>query len=139
MKSDSQTVAAPPGVQDVRGMPDEDLFAALVREKPVADRAFAEIYARHSTRIWSYCRCVFGSQAPAEDIFQETFARLFERGREGAVVRNIPAYLVKTARNLCLNAKRDAKQTVAVEDFHLTSNDRPLEKQELLELVNAAL
>lgn len=120
-------------------MTDEVLFAALTREKQTADRAFAELYARHSTRVWAYCRCVFGNQVPAEDVFQEAFTRLFERGRKGTVVGNVPAYLLKTTRNLCLNAKRDAKQTVVIEDFHLTTNDRPLEKKELLELIVAAL
>lgn len=123
----------------VRGMSDDALFQALSGGKATADRAFAELYSRHSTRIWAYCRTVFGDHVQAEDVFQEAFTRFLEQGQKGTAVRNVPAYLLIITRNLCLNAKRDAKESVAIEEFHMTVNDRPFENKELLELVNRAM
>ena len=139
MKKESPNTPSSVEAVDCRRMTDEELFVALSHEKAVSDRAFSELYARHSARVWAYCRCVFGDRVDSEDVFQETFVRFFERGRQRTVVRNVPAYLLVTARNLCLNAKRDSKQTVEIEDVHVPVNDRPFERQELLELVNAAM
>jgi len=118
---------------------DDELFVELRREKQAADGAFAELYARHSSRIWAYCRCVFGGRVSAEDIFQETFVRFFERGRDGTAVRNVPGYLLMIARNLCLNEKRGRKETVPFENLNIAASDMPLERTELLGLVNSAL
>ena len=52
---------------------------------------------------------------------------------------NVPAYLLRIARNLCLNAKRDHKTTVALEDFHFQFEDRSAEHAELARLVAMAL
>jgi RNA polymerase sigma-70 factor (ECF subfamily) len=121
------------------GMADAQLFALLAGERAAADAAFAELYARHATRVYAYCRCVFGGRAEAEDVFQETFTRFLESGRRGAAVANVPGYLVTTARNLSLNVRRDARPTVPIEEWHALAGDRPYERKELLDLVNAAM
>ncbi|MBI5646132.1 MAG: RNA polymerase sigma factor [Ignavibacteriae bacterium] len=140
MKTPSKKIpAAADPIPDCRRMGDEELFGRLSAEKSEADRAFAELYARHSARVWAYCRCVFGDAVRAEDVFQDTFARFFERGQQKTHVRNVPAYLLITARNLCLNAKRDTKPSISIEDLQLTVHDRPFENRELLELVNTAM
>lgn len=134
-----RTYSAPADAPGCGSMSDDALFAALALDKPAADKAFAELYSRHATRIWAYCRTVFGEHVQAEDVFQETFTRFLEQGQKRTVVRNVPAYLLIIARNLCLNAKRDAKDSVEIEDFHMTVNDRPFENRELLDLVNRAM
>ncbi len=103
------------------------------------ERAFSELYARHSSRIYAYCRYVFRDREQAEDIFQETFMRFFESAQKDREVENVPAYLLIIARNLCLNAKRDKRDTVTLEDYHQISQDRSLERKEMLELIDTAM
>ena len=35
---------------------DADLFYQMREEKIIAEQAFAELYARHSPRVFAYCR-----------------------------------------------------------------------------------
>lgn len=120
-------------------MTDAQLFALLAGERSSADAAFAELYARHATRVFAYCRCVLGGRTEAEDVFQETFTRFLESGRRGTAVGNVAGYLVTTARNLSLNARRDTRPTVPIEEWHALAGDRPYERKELLDLINAAM
>jgi RNA polymerase sigma factor (sigma-70 family) len=52
---------------------------------------------------------------------------------------NVPAYLMRIARNLCLNSKRDNKTVFPMNDIQLPTTDTPYERTELLGLVATAL
>lgn len=76
----------------------------------------------------------------ARDILQETFVKLFNKGKQAAVIENFPAYLMTIARNLCLTYKsRISREYVQFEDFHLSVRDVPYEQKELLQLIQTAL
>jgi RNA polymerase sigma-70 factor (ECF subfamily) len=60
--------------------------------------------------------------------------------QEKKAMKNSFGYLITTARNLCLNAKRNKKNTVEVEDFHVVfQTNFQYEDKELSELVAMAL
>jgi len=80
-----------------------------------------------------------GDEALADDLFQDTFLRFLKSASQEREMTNVPAYLLRIARNLCLNAKRDHKTTVALEDFHFQFEDRSAEHAELARLVAMAL
>ena len=104
------------------------------------EQAFAELYARYSSRVYLYCRKIVGNETLAEDLFQEAFLLFLQHAYKGGEVRNVPAYLLRIARNVCLNSKRDTKHDgVEFEDFHAPSMDRPLESIELEGLIESAM
>ncbi len=112
----------------------------MLREtSELRDAAFAELYARHGARIWAYCRCVCGSGPAAEDVFQDTFIRFLESAQRSHTVQNVPAYLLRIARNTCLNVHRAQKPTVSVDDVHLPAHEVSHDRTELLGLVTMAL
>ncbi|MBI3257902.1 MAG: RNA polymerase sigma factor [Ignavibacteriae bacterium] len=118
---------------------DTVLFDALKRAKPESEYAFAELYNRYNQRIYSYCLKVTGNADEARDIFQETFIRFFRSAAQEAEIENVGGFVMRIARNLCLNYNRDKKETIAIEDFHLTYNPLNYEQEELLGLVQTAL
>lgn len=126
--------------QEMRTYSDVELFR-LLRKTETQGPAFAELYDRYASRVYLYCRRILGDGVLADDLFQETFLKLLGCAREGREVANIPAYLLRIARNLCLNARRSPLfATVALEDFHLPADNRqPVESAELARLVATAL
>jgi RNA polymerase sigma factor (sigma-70 family) len=52
---------------------------------------------------------------------------------------NLPAYLLRIARNVCLNLKRSQHSTIELEEYHLATRDAPYENDELAELLAHAL
>ena len=95
---------------------DEDLFGLMAEGQK---DAFGEIYARYRGRIYAYVLRMIGDRDRADDVFQETFARIYRHchGTDRGVVR-ASSYIFTTARNRCLNAIRDKKTTTDVEDYH---------------------
>jgi RNA polymerase sigma-70 factor (ECF subfamily) len=52
---------------------------------------------------------------------------------------NLPAFVLKIARNLCVNAKRKEKPTVLLEDYMAVHHDNRNDRDELLNLIKMAL
>ncbi|MAT38392.1 MAG: hypothetical protein CL946_02175 [Ectothiorhodospiraceae bacterium] len=139
--TEEQMLTAPAHMRngEVKRLSDAELYDRLREDKKAAESAFAELYSRHSQRIYAYCRTVFGDQDQAEDIFQETFTRFYESAQKKREMTNVPAYLLMIARNLCLNTKRDTKTTVEYDDFHQVVEDMSPEKREMLQLIEMAM
>jgi RNA polymerase sigma-70 factor (ECF subfamily) len=116
-----------------------------VVQKREHELAFKELYNRHSPRLYAYTLKMTGDPQQAKDLFQEAFMRLYKTIQETdkpleALMTNVPAFLLRIARNLHLNAKRDAKPTIELEDFHVSvspANDHA--QSELLQLISSAL
>lgn len=119
---------------------DADLYR-LLRQEETQSAAFAQLYDRYASRVYLYCRRILSDGVLADDLFQETFLKLLNCAREERPVANVPAYLLRIARNLCLNAKRSPSySTVSLEDLHLPiDNCQPVESAELTRLVATAL
>jgi RNA polymerase sigma-70 factor (ECF subfamily) len=122
---------------------DAELYARMSDgarySKRERDAAFAEIYRRHSPRIYAYCRRIMGNDAAADDAFQETLVRFFTSADSTRTMTNLPAYLLRIARNVCLNLKRSQHSTIELEEYHLATRDAPYENDELAELLAHAL
>lgn len=119
---------------------DEEVFELLgSRKKSVARDAFEELYGRYSTKIYNYCRKILNNENSTSDAFQETFLKVIEASKEGKVMTNFAGYIIRVARNLCLNEKENIRNTmIYVEDLQLLSTQLKDDK-ELNEIISVAL
>lgn len=115
---------------------DEELFVLLNQGDK---EAFVELYGRYRARIYAYALRMIGDRERANDVFQETFTRIYQRKDPARPIQNVSAYIFTTARNICLNAIRDTKPKTEVEDYHQVVFQPNHENIELAELVKAAL
>lgn len=125
--------------REQQNIPDSELFSRLAGDSKVAEKAFAELYARHGGRVYAFCLRFLGNRDEAQDVYQDTFIRFFESASEDREMTNVPGFLLKIARNLCLNARRNSKKTVTVEDYHAALKAPETEKTEFLELITTAM
>lgn len=121
---------------------DKELMVALSapqssqREK---ENAFKELYDRYSGRVHAYCLKVVGDEDQADDIFQDTFIKFFQ-SIDSNKNQNPIGFLITIARNLCLNYKRDKKNTVQIDKFEYMAYDtQNYEDKELLDLISRSL
>ena len=120
-------------------MDDIELYFILKNDKYNAEKAFTELYNRHSPRIYSYCRKFLGNKDDAQDVFQETFVSFLETTQQDRVMTNVPGFLLKIARNLCVNVRRRDKNPVSYEDYMSSVETTNGEKEELLHLIKNAM
>lgn len=108
------------------------------------DSAFLELYARFEAPLLHYCMKMSPDHRVAEDVFQETWTKIFElRAKHGTVTRFQPL-LFRIARNICLNSLRServrSRNTI---DSDLVEIGAPAETgqedEELRNLLSAAL
>lgn len=126
--------------RDITTYTDTELYHELRDASARREEAFAEFYARYSGRVYLYCRRILGENNLADDMFQETFLRFLHSCKEDKEMSNVPAFLLRIARNLCLNANRSRKrQTIEFEEFRHPVHDSPYEKQELARLIAMSL
>lgn len=123
----------------LKPLSDLELSALLKGEGVSRDAAFTELYNRYSSRVFLYCRRILGDHEQANDIFQETFIRFLKAASGEANMTNVLAYLLRIARNLSLNARRNQKMTTPIEHFEFPVEDRSVESAELASLIAMAL
>ena len=126
-------------MQKLKHKSDIELFMELSGSHFNAEVAFAELYSRHAQRVFAYCLRIMGNNEDAQDIFQETFIKFHKSAQVNESMENIGAYLITTARNLCLNYKRGQKRDLSFEEYSFVMSDDGFEQQEMLELIAAAL
>ncbi len=125
--------------KNFQNMSDEDVYYLLYDEKSKRE-AFDELYSRYSSKIYTYCRKVLNNEPAADDIFQETFTRFYESSLVDREMTNVAGFLIKIARNLCLNEKdKKYNKQVSIEDFQFQVNDKSFEKKELNDILNMGL
>lgn len=126
--------------RNLQQLSDEDLCALLNEDKHIAIAAFDEIYDRYSSNIYTYCHKVMSNSSVADDIFQDTFAKFFESTKKNKEVVNLNGFLIKIARNLCINEKnRKYNENVPLEEFQFPVYDNSYANKELTELLETAL
>ncbi len=129
-------------VENLTQHSDKELILAIRKSssKKVRSLYFTELYNRYCQRIWFYCRKVFGDGTFAEDIFQDTFERFYKTVLGDSQIENVQGLLLKIARNLSLNHKRDNKAIFSeIEDFHVPIIDNSYESKEIALIVERAL
>ncbi len=126
--------------RDIKTYSDKQLVALMQESRKSSDAAFTEIYDRYGLRINAYIRTIVNDYEQAEDIFQETFLKFYQYARSDFKGGSIIGFLITIARNLCLNAKRDKKHTVPIEEFNFVFQDAvKYEDKEMAELVIMAM
>lgn len=119
---------------------DEKLYDLLSESKGKSKPAFEELYARHSTNIYTYCSKILADSDLAHDVFQETFVKFFESAKKPREMKNVKGYLITIARNLCINEKSKKHVShVSIEDFHFPSYDKSNENKEIREVLETAV
>jgi RNA polymerase sigma-70 factor (ECF subfamily) len=132
---------------------DEELFKRFIVGD---DDAYTALYSRYSSRLLSYIYSILGGEnRAAEDLFQESFLRLFrerEQYRAGVhqePIRNIGGWLFRVARNLSLNHIRstryladlpsphDERLLVSVEEAHAAIFADHPDEETLMQAVSA--
>jgi len=125
---------------DFQTYDDTDLFLLMQKKDQYHQEAFAELYTRHSPRVFAYCRRYLGSEEAANDVFQESFVRFFKSAESERVMTNVPAFLLRIARNLCVNYLRKQKRHISYEEYMTTEfNENQQDKDELLDLIKEAI
>lgn len=126
-------------MDNLQSYSDAELYAFLGNEK-LKERAFSELYGRYSQRVYLYCRKILGDDQAARDIFQDTFIRFLNSARDERDMTNVPAFLLRIARNLCLNFKRDrGMRNVEFNELSVGVADKQVESRELAGLITMAL
>ncbi|MDD3643408.1 MAG: sigma-70 family RNA polymerase sigma factor [Candidatus Krumholzibacteria bacterium] len=74
----------------------------LVTASRTGDRpAYAELFRRHSRRVWAVCMGMLGNAADSDDISQETFTRGFTSLGALRSGDSFGPWITSVARNLC--------------------------------------
>ncbi|ROL60587.1 RNA polymerase sigma factor [Bacteroidetes/Chlorobi group bacterium MS-B_bin-24] len=125
---------------EIEKLSDNELFKLLSKKNRESEYAFLEIYRRYSGRIYAYCKRFLGNREDAMDAFQDTFVNFYKAADEPKDMTNLPAYLLRIARNVCLNFARQSRTTTQLEDYMYFENKSDQEEQdELLGLIHTAL
>lgn len=124
---------------DIHTYSDAELFQRLPDESR-REAAFKELYRRYEQRVWAYCRISLRNDERAKDLVQDAFYRFYKVGESGTTVENIPAYLMRIVRNLCLDEQRkESRHFVSIEEVEIPARTEGYEQQEMTQIVETAL
>jgi RNA polymerase sigma-70 factor (ECF subfamily) len=84
----------------------DELRRAIARSSA---SAFETLFRRLSERVFRYVRGMTGSEATADDVTQDTFARLWSHRERLNGVDNLTAYIFQIARRQVYNLHRDRR------------------------------
>lgn len=125
---------------DLKNIKDEQLFLLMAKEDKLSFLAFEELYNRYSSKIYSYIKKILNNSPASDDIFQETFIRFYEFSKKSKNMTNVVGFLIKTARNLCLNEKKSKNSShLDISNFNFAYFDKSYENKEINELVDIGL
>lgn len=96
--------------------PDPDLVRRFLE---TGDKeCFAELFMRHRKNVYFACRRFFPERTAAEDATQETFLRAY-RGIRGFHGGDVSSWLMRIARNVCIDEYRKGRPELAIADTDL--------------------
>lgn len=125
---------------DLKNIKDEQLFLLMAKEDKISFLAFEELYNRYSAKIYTYIRKILNNSPASDDIFQETFIRFYEFSKKSKNMTNVIGFLIKTARNLCLNEKKSKNSShLDISNFNFAYYDKSYDNKEINELVDIGL
>lgn len=84
-------------------------------------KIFSKIYDRYVDKIYRFIFFKVNSQEISEDLASETFLRTWEVFKKGEEIKNVQAFLYKTARNLVTDYYRQKARTEVI-----SAEDRPI-------------
>jgi len=115
-KTSTQTISRSGVIATATDRRDED--RELAARAGAGDQgAFTILFERYKAGIYRYCLLMTGIQVMAEDIYQEVFISFYRACRDGTTMFNVHGYLIRSARNRCLNALQRSGRTVSIDDI----------------------
>jgi len=82
------------------------------------DAAFMELFDRHTHKLYMFCLKFVGDRRQAEDLMQDLWERVIRlRADSKDTIENPVGFMVRIARNLCLNHIRDRKHAASLDDI----------------------
>lgn len=106
----------------VQGVNNE-IVAGLRRHDPDLIERLIELYQH---RLFRYLLFLTGSRDLAQDLFQETWLRVLERGTQYSGRSRFDTWMFSIARHLTLDRARK-RSPVSLDELLAPENDRPLE------------
>jgi len=101
----------------------QSLAAGLRRRDPdLLDR----LIERYQHRLYRYLLFLTGNKALAEDLFQETWIRVLERGHQYNAKSKFESWLFAIARNLVIDVSR-RKKIASLEELGDSESNQPFE------------
>jgi RNA polymerase sigma-70 factor (ECF subfamily) len=97
--------------------------------------AFGELVDRHKDGLVSYLTRLTGSKSQAEDLAQEAFLRLYEKGHHYAEQGRLQSYLYRIATNLLRSELRRNQRWLRLRSIFSDSNghrSEPVQQAEVL-------
>ena len=79
--------------------------------EPRSELFLGPVFQPHKDRVYNFALRMLDDPDRAADITQDVFIRLFEMLRDQRTIDSPPAWLIVSARNLCLNALRTSRIT----------------------------
>jgi len=108
---------------------EQELVSRLINND---EYAFAELYFLYRYRLISFARKFVKSEVLAEDIFQDTFAAIWQSRHFLNPDFSFSSYLYTITRNRILNLMRDSSLQQQVEDYifsHAIDHDSQADKE----------
>lgn len=115
---------------------DSDLFE-LARQGNRS--AFGELVDRHKDSLVSYLTRLVGSRSEAEDLAQEAFLRLYERGHRYSEQGRLRSYLFRIATNLARSQARRHQRWSRLRFAFFHSNGQRAEPTQQTEMLRSEL
>jgi|GEM_PF-177780 len=82
------------------------------------DAACLELFQRYNQRLYTYCVKMVNDLEHAEDITQDVWRRLIELRAAGRQLQNPVGFLMRIARNLCLDHIKASRRFHPLESVH---------------------
>ena len=90
----------------------------------LSEQQFIESYDHYADDIFRHCYFRIGDRELGKDLMQEAFMKTWEYIARGKKVKNLRAFLYRTANNLIIDYVRKQKKViVSLEDMQETGND----------------
>lgn len=120
---------------------DPELLKLIKADKKSFDLAFLEIYNRYSSHVYFYCLKIMEDEDIAKDVFQEVFINFSEIVKKTNEISSFKHYLIKVARNVCIDAKNQNKEMRNINSELINSevfgyNINKIQDDERIELLN---
>lgn len=94
---------------------DAQLFVRFIEGD---DAAFMEMVDRHTHKLYMYCLKFVGDRGQAEDLVQDIWEKVIRmRGDGREPIDNPVGFMIRMARNLCLNHIRDTRVVASLDDL----------------------